>query len=125
MPLPGADSADALVNVHPSRAAAPLVASLYAAWQGDSLRMVRSPGGSPSWALLEAAKGNFVYVNLWTKRPAEAFDLAAGVLLVEGAGGRVTDLDGESIDPVRHAGPFVAGVDAASRQKVIEIARQG
>ena len=63
------------------------------------------------------------YVNLWGKRQAEAFDLAAGVLLVEGAGGQVTNLDGRPIDPVRHEGAFVAAVDDISRQEVIEIVR--
>ncbi len=87
------------------------------------MRMVRSPGGSPAWALLEAAKGSFVYVNLWSKRPAEAFDLAAACLLVRGAGGEITDLDGTPIDLVSHAGPFVAAVDEDHRRIVAELVR--
>lgn len=123
LPMRRADEAKVLVNIHPSRSAASLVAALYKAWQGNDVQMVRSPGGSPSWALLEAAKGSFVYVNLWAKRPAEPYDLAAGVLLVRGAGGEVTDLGGRPIDATRHAGPFVAGIDAAARAKVSKITR--
>jgi myo-inositol-1(or 4)-monophosphatase len=124
LPIGPGDEDRILVNVHPSRLGAGLVGALYNAWHGNEVQMVRSPGGSPSWALLEAAKGSFVYVNLWAQRPAEPYDLAAGVLLVRGAGGEVTDLDGRPIDATRHAGPFVAGVDATSRAKVAEIARR-
>jgi fructose-1,6-bisphosphatase/inositol monophosphatase family enzyme len=85
--------------------------------------MVRSPGGSPAWALLEAAKGSFVYVNLWSNRPAAAFDLAAACLLVRGSGGDVVDLDGKPINSVSHAGPFVAAVDADSRRIVTSFVR--
>ena len=123
LPLPRSDGDPVLVNVHPGRSAGTLVARLYKAWSAGDVRMVRSPGGSPAWALLEAAKGSFVYVNLWTKRPAEPFDLAAGCLLVQGAGGEVTDLNGAPIDPKSHAGPFMAAVDEESRRIVTEHVR--
>ena len=123
LPMPRMDSGATLVNVQPGQPSGPLVAALYQAWHGGEVRFVRSPGGSPSWALLEAAKGSYVYVNLWGKRRAEAFDLAAGVLLVEGAGGKVVDLNGKPIDPVHHEGPFVASVEEESRHTVIEIVR--
>ena len=117
-------SATVLVNVHPSRRGRPLVKALYEAWQQESIGMVRSPGGSPSWALLEAARGAFVYLNLWSTVPSQPYDLAAGVLLVESAGGSVVDLRGEPIDPVSHLGPVIAGVDRTAREKVAEIARR-
>lgn len=123
LPLPRSDGEPVLVNVHPGRFSGPLISRLYEAWSVGGVRMVRSPGGSPAWALLEAAKGNFVYVNLWSKRPAEAFDLAAGCMLVQGAGGSVMDLDGSPIDPASHAGPFIAGVDEESRKMVTELVR--
>ncbi len=121
LPLPRSDAGSVLVNVHPGRSSGPLVARLYKAWAGGGVHMVRSPGGSPAWALLEAAKGSFVYVNLWSKRPAEAFDLAAGCMLVRGAGGDVVGLDGRPINSVSHAGPFVAAVDAESRSMVADL----
>ncbi|MEE9533997.1 MAG: inositol monophosphatase family protein [Acidimicrobiia bacterium] len=124
LPVTMGDAANVLVNLHPSRSAASLVGALYDAWQAGGIRMVRSPGGSPSSALLEAAKGGFVYVNLWSKSRAEAYDLAAGVLLVRKAGGEVVNLEGEPIDAVGHQGPFVAAIDDASRQVVVDIARE-
>ena len=118
LPRPRLDGGGPLVSVHPSRRAGPLVAALYRAWRDDEVSLVRAPGGSPAWALAEAAKGSFVYVNLWSRAPAAAYDLVAGTLVVRGAGGDVTDLEGSPIDAVRHAGPFVAGTDAASRRVV-------
>ncbi len=76
-----AKSENVLVNFHPHHRGGALVGALYEAWQERGVRMVRSPGGSPAWALLEAARGNFVYLNLWSKRPAQPYDLAAAVLL--------------------------------------------
>ncbi|MHC4452967.1 MAG: inositol monophosphatase family protein, partial [Planctomycetota bacterium] len=118
-----ADPAKVLVNIQPSLKAQPTISALYNAWRQRRIRNVRSPGGSPAWALLEAAKGRFCYVNLWSDRPAAPFDLAAGVLLVRAAGGDVVGLDGDPIDLVRHAGPFVAGIQPAARSTVLEIVR--
>jgi fructose-1,6-bisphosphatase/inositol monophosphatase family enzyme len=111
-----------LVNVHPNRYAAPLVSALFDEWRRSGLSMVRLPGGSPSWALLEAAKGSFVYVNLWTRRPADPYDLASGIMLVRGAGGEVTDVAGTPVDMLEHRGPFIASVDEDARAKVAAIA---
>lgn len=112
-----------LVNLHPSRSDEAMRKVLYAAWNRSELRMVRSPGGSPAWGLLEAARGHFIYVNAWSGRPAEPFDLAAGVLLVRGAGGEVTDLDGAPIDSLRHAGPWLAGLDSEACALVAALIR--
>ncbi len=117
-------SAGVLVNVHPDRNAGPLIGAFYDAWRRGGLSMVRSPGGSPSWALLEAARGGIVYLNLWSTRPTEAYDLAAGVMLVRGASGDVTDLEGKSIHIFHHQGPFIAGVDKHARRKVATIANK-
>ncbi len=114
-----------LVNIHPNRNGADVVSALYRAWGQRDVAMVRSPGGSPAWALVEAARGHFVYANLWSKRPAEAFDLAAGVLIVRQAGGEVSDLDGKPIDALRHPGPFVSGTDPRMVSRVAELMRGG
>ena len=107
-----------LVDVHPSRTAAALMSELYRAWESREVDMVRSPGGSPSWSLVGAARGHFVYVNSWSKRPAEAYDLAAGTLIVREAGGDVFDPNGLPIDGLRHTGPFIAGLDRAKVAKL-------
>ena len=112
-----------LVNIHPTQNGADFVNALYSAWGQRDIDMVRSPGGSPAWALVEAARGHFVYANLWSKRPAEAFDLAAGVLIVRQAGGEVSDLDGEPIDALRHRGPFVAGMNPQMVSRVAGLMR--
>jgi fructose-1,6-bisphosphatase/inositol monophosphatase family enzyme len=89
------------------------------AWQSSQVQMVRMEGGSPAAALLDAAKGTFVYANLWDKRPSEPFDLAAGVMLVRNAGGRVVDASGRDIDASSHTGPFVAGVHQNAREQIV------
>ena len=112
-----------LVNLHPGRASGGVQRALHEQWTGGPVRMVRSPGGSPAWALLDAARGHYTYANVWSKRPAEPWDLTAGLLLMRGAGGDVVDLERRSIDPVAHSGPFVAGVDERGRDAVVEILR--
>lgn len=113
-----------LVNLQPQRDAAAVAQDLFAAWQDGGVQMMKLTGGSPSWSLLEAAKGSFVYVNLWTARPSDPFDLAAGVLLVRGAGGDVSDLDGNPIDPAVHSGPFVAAFDEREREHVTNLVKR-
>lgn len=123
--LPTRRSADdeILVNLHPGRGTDALRAALHAAWVREEVRVVRSPGGSPTWGLAEAARGHYVYLNAWSRLPAEPFDLAAGTLLVRGAGGEVVDAHGEPIDATRHAGPWLAGVGAGKLARVAAIVR--
>ena len=90
----GHEALELLVNVHPNRKGAWLLDTLYRAWQRAEVDMVRSPGGSPAWALVEVARGHFTYVNLWSKRPAQAYDLAAGAIIVRRAGGELIGLEG-------------------------------
>jgi myo-inositol-1(or 4)-monophosphatase len=123
LPRPRLDAGGLLVNVHPGRRSGPLVAALHRAWRNGELSMVRAPGGSPAWALAEAAKGSFAYVNLWSGRPVAAYDLVAGALLVRGAGGDVTGLDGAPIDMLHHVGPFAAAIDPRARDLLTSLAR--
>ncbi len=113
-----------LVNLQPNRDVSAMVDGLFEAWREGDLNMVKLPGGSPLWAMLEAAKGSFVYVNRWSRRAAHAYDLAAGIMLVRGAGGDVTDLAGKPIETTGHRGPFVAGIDEEARRKVAAIVRK-
>jgi fructose-1,6-bisphosphatase/inositol monophosphatase family enzyme len=113
-----------LVNLHPHRHVGALVGDLLKEWRKSGLNMVKLPGGSPLWAMLEAAKGSFVYVNLWSSRPAAPCDLAAGIMLVRGAGGDVTDLAGNPIGATDHRGAFIAGVDEEARRKIAAIVRK-
>jgi fructose-1,6-bisphosphatase/inositol monophosphatase family enzyme len=124
LPVERVHERSCLVNLQPSRSAAKLSAALCAAWNEGEVQMLRSSGGSPAWSLLDTAKGSTTYVNLWGKRPAAPYDLAAAVLLVQGAGGRVTDLSGAPVDPLYHRGPFVAGVDAQAHAAVLQLVRE-
>jgi fructose-1,6-bisphosphatase/inositol monophosphatase family enzyme len=110
-----------LVNLHPSRSGRQALLALHGAWADGEAAMIRSPGGSPAWFLLEAARGHYVYVNLWSEEPAAPWDLAAGCLTVRGAGGEVVGLDGRPVQPVGHRGAFVAGVDPARVDQVLAI----
>jgi fructose-1,6-bisphosphatase/inositol monophosphatase family enzyme len=124
LPVGDDDPPTLLVNAHPARARSREMQSLLGAWSGNEIQTVRSPGGSPSWSLLDAARGHFTYVNHWSTRGARPWDLAAGTLLVRGAGGDVVDLDGRPIDPVGHTGPFVADVRGERRDAVVRILKR-
>jgi fructose-1,6-bisphosphatase/inositol monophosphatase family enzyme len=123
LPLPPVGDSPTLVNVHPSRRGGGRLAALQAAWERSEIRMVRGPGGSPAWGLVEAAKGAFVYLCGWGEVAAEPWDLAAGVMLVRAAGGEVTDLTGAPVEPLGHTGPFLAGTDPRGRERVLSILR--
>jgi fructose-1,6-bisphosphatase/inositol monophosphatase family enzyme len=121
LPLSQPSSDKPLVNVHPGRMAGRLVGRMFDAWSRDEISMVKAPGGSPAWALLEAAKGVFTYVNTWPGKPADPFDLAAGISLVRGAGGEVLGLDGAPAGMLDHQGPFVAGVDQKNISAILSV----
>ncbi len=108
-----------LVNLHPQRHGGSLLNHLYTQWEKGGIKMIRSPGGSPAHALLEAAKGTFCYVNLWGQKKSAPYDLAAGILLVRSAGGEVIDFDGNPVELLDHEGPFIAGIDPDSRKRLL------
>jgi fructose-1,6-bisphosphatase/inositol monophosphatase family enzyme len=125
LPTLSGENGPILVNFHPNRLAGSVMEALYRSWGRHDVAMVRSPGGSPAWALVEAARGHFVYANLWSEREAAAYDLAAGALIVREAGGDVIDLGGKPIHALRHTGPFLAGLDPAARNHLIKLVQQG
>jgi myo-inositol-1(or 4)-monophosphatase len=120
LPLGSTDSA-LLINVQPSHLAGDLFGRLHRAWKTSDVRMVKAAGGSPLWALVEAAKGRFVYINLWSRRPAEPYDLASGVKLIRCAGGDVVDLANRPVELTGHMGPFIAGIDSCQREQVVNL----
>ncbi|HLE56278.1 MAG TPA: inositol monophosphatase family protein [Rhodothermia bacterium] len=123
LPIPPAGPEGLLVSLHPQRVATPIAGELARAWEAGELDMVRTTGGAPSLGLLEAAKGSFAYVNLWGRREAAAWDLAAGMLLVRAAGGDVVDLQYRPVQALGHRGPFVAALRPQDRERVIELVR--
>jgi myo-inositol-1(or 4)-monophosphatase len=121
LPIPLAGPKGLLVSLHPQRASTPIAGKLSQAWEAGELDMVRAPGGAPSLGLVEAAKGNFVYVNLWGRRETAAWDLAAGMLILRAAGGDVVDLECRPLEAVGHRGPFVAALRLADRNRVVDL----
>lgn len=124
LPLEKVHPESVLVNVHPSKNAGVFSDQLFRLWHDGELDMLRMPGGSPAFFMLEAAKGSFNYVNLWSRRPAAVYDLLAGVMIVRGAGGDVIGLSEEPINGIDHAGPFIAGIDRDVRSKFMRIINQ-
>ena len=119
LPLDKVSKGDMLINLHPQRHAGPILSGFYTQWEKGDIRMIRSPGGSPAHALLEAAKGTFGYVNLWGKKKSSPYDLAAGILLLRNAGGDVIDFDGNPVRLLDHEGPFIAGIDPNLRKRLL------
>ena len=111
--LPNKNSSESdkiLVNFHPNKNGKEEIIKLYDLWKAQKIRMVKSPGGSPAWAILESAKGDFIYINKWNGAAAKSYDLAAAHLIIEGAGGFILDRDLNPIPEVGHKGMFLTGV---------------
>ena len=123
LPLPPSSESGLLVNLHPGRHMGSANAALVDNWKAGNIQFVKSSGGSPVWSMLDAAKGVCTYVNLWPGRPADPFDLAAGLLLVRAAGGEVIDLSGDPVPTNGHSGPFVAGMDSGNLRRVADLIR--
>ena len=124
LPLDRPTNAPILVNLHPAPGAEALSASLYQAWEQRKIGMLKAMGGSPAWALLEATKGSFIYINRWAAQAPEPFDLAGSVLLLRQAGGDAVGLNGEPIDELTHRGLLVAGIDRHGVSEVVQICRK-
>ncbi|MEM1180787.1 MAG: hypothetical protein AAGM22_20750 [Acidobacteriota bacterium] len=125
LPLESVIGHGVLVDLHPSRRGHDLISGLHGAWGKSRIHMLRAVGGSPTLALAEAARGRFIYVNSWSGHAASPYDLAAGALLIHGAGGRVINTRGHDIDPLRHQGPLIAGVDPDALERVRSVIESG
>ena len=119
--LPPSPKAGLLVNLHPCRKMGSAIAELITGWGTGNLQFVKATGGSPVWSMLDAAKGVCTYVNLWPRKPADAFDLAAGLLIVRAAGGEVIDLSGNPVSTNGHSGPFIAGTNTGNLRRVAKL----
>jgi fructose-1,6-bisphosphatase/inositol monophosphatase family enzyme len=119
------ESKPLLVNLHPFAQGRPFHRDFHSSWARGrrGIGIISATAGSPSWALLEAAKGHFVYLNIWGGGEAQAHDLAPGAHLLRAAGGNVVRTDGEPIPWVGHKGVFVAGAHAKEYESVAEVAR--
>lgn len=121
LPLKGHDQDKILLDVHPSRRASRLFQTFFDSWDQNKIRMLRSSGGSPSLALSEAAKGHYIYINLWANAPTSPFDLSAGAHILQSSGGFLLNREGKTIDPLKHEGIFFAGHNKNSLQTILDI----
>jgi fructose-1,6-bisphosphatase/inositol monophosphatase family enzyme len=121
LPLGGRASSRALLNIQPTRGQHAMIADALTQAERGNFGFVKVSGGSPSWALCEAARGRFSYVNVWSDRVAAPYDLVPGTLVVRAAGGDVVDLRGDPIDAASHSGPFVASLSEHSRQEALDL----
>ena len=110
-----------LVNIQPASGHRELENALKDAWDKKELKFVKSMGGSPANALLEVAKGHFSYIHPWQIHPTTPYDIAAGIKLVENAGGKVVDTNGNRIHEVGHTGTFIASINLDHQEKILKI----
>ncbi len=103
------DQKSALVNMQWQKNDDDLMTALAKAWKQNTIQQVRSTGGSPALSMAEVAKGSTMYASNW-KKASSPHDLGAGIKIIENAGGSTVDLDGAPIQPIGHAGIFVAGL---------------
>jgi len=124
LPFRQSSKSGLLINLHPSAQMGSTMAKLITGWESGAVQLVKAIGGSPVWSMLDAAKGTCTYVNLWPGKPADPFDLAAGILIVRGAGGDVVDLSGQPVTMTEHSGPFIAGTKIDNLRRVAELIRE-
>ncbi|MEO5371351.1 MAG: hypothetical protein H7833_14865 [Magnetococcus sp. DMHC-1] len=114
-PLPlvrPADLARGVINYQIPRCMREEIDALLDLWGDRKVLRVVCTGGSPAYALARVAQGSFAaYILAPTHDPILPWDLTAGVWLVEKAGGRVSDLQGNPIQPLTHTGWLVAGTN--------------
>jgi myo-inositol-1(or 4)-monophosphatase len=89
-------------------------------WGEKRVGKLTRQDGSPAYCLAKVARGaHTVFVMGCTKRPPDPWDLAAGIMLVRGAGGRVTDLAGNDVDSVRYSRYIVAGANPRLHEQAL------
>jgi len=65
------------------------------------------------------AKGAFSHYICHFRSPANPWDLSAASLILENAGGCLTDLEGRPIDPMSHQGYIVASADERCKEEFL------
>lgn len=91
-------------------------------WEKGNIAKLVSVGGSPVYALGNVAKGTYTaFIMAPFKRETLPWDLSAGILLVENAGGQVTDLQGNAVNPLKHNDYLVASLVQQVHDEVLEL----
>ncbi len=116
---------DGTLNYHLARNCRPQIDAILRAWEAGEIGKLISAGGSPTYSFAQTAKGaHTAFVVGHKSVPPDAWDLSTGVLLVRGAGGRVTDLNGHDIDPLTHQDFMVASTHPDVHNELLEVLRR-
>jgi fructose-1,6-bisphosphatase/inositol monophosphatase family enzyme/predicted kinase len=92
-------------------------------WEGNFKKLLDT-GGSPAFSLALVAKGSHSCFIMNVTRKTRPEDLSSGYLLVKNAGGRITDLKGEEIDPLNHSGYMIASANRHVHKKMLDLLRK-
>lgn len=84
------------------------------------INRIISQRGSPSYGLALVAKGSHFFLFECSRKPSPE-DYSAGVLLVRNAGGLVTNLDGENIDPLTEENHLVASNNPKMHEEFLNV----
>ncbi len=107
-----------VVNFKPAKDIA-LLTSLNELYLKGRIKKLVSLGGSLSYGVCMVAKGAFSNYILYFDTLSHAWDLSASILILRNAGGFVTDLDGEDIDPISYKGFIVASASKRCRDEFL------
>ena len=109
-----------VVNFKPAREIA-LLKSLNELYVQGKIKKLVSIGGSLSYGVCMVAKGAFSNYILYFNTLSHAWDLSASILILRNAGGYVTDLDGNDIDPISYKGFIVASANKRCKDEFLEM----
>jgi fructose-1,6-bisphosphatase/inositol monophosphatase family enzyme len=91
-------------------------------WEDKKIGKIVSVRGSLVYALACVAKGMYTsFITAPCKRETLPWDLSPGVLLVTQAGGKVTDLEGNPVNPLKHNDYLVASTTPQVHDEVLDL----
>ena len=109
-----------VVNFKPERNN-PVLPALCSLFEEGEIKKLVSIGGSLSYGLCMVAKGAFSNYLLHFENLSHAWDLSAAILILRNAGGFVTDLDGNDIDPISYKGYIVASANERCKERFLSM----
>lgn len=109
-----------VVNFKPIRNS-PVLQTLGDLYQKGKIKKLVSIGGSLSYGVCMVAKGAFSNYLLYFDTLSHAWDLSASILILRNAGGFVTDLEGNDIDPISYKGFIVASASKRCRDEFLDM----
>ncbi len=113
-----------VMNYHLPRSHTAGIRSLLNIWSEGHIGKLISQGGSPAYGLAMVAKGaHSSFLMAGKPNGADPWDLSAGTLLVRRAGGVVTDLRGNDIDPLGHSDYLLASTNPRVHEQLLGLLR--